>query len=99
MKTYLNVLLRNNIDINIIFRTELIFFSTLKNLITEFNFSNNSFYVLKLSNDLIRHFVKHHSLFSFPSFQLLLYLKNNGFGNKDEINDYFKTSLSYNSLY
>jgi hypothetical protein len=99
MKTYLNVLLRNNIDINIIFRTELIFFTSLKNLITESNFPNNSFHILKLSNDLIRHFVKHHSLFSFPSFQLLLYLRNNGFENKDEINDFFKTSLSYNSLY
>ncbi len=94
MKTYLNVLLRDNIEVNIIFRAELIFFNSLKNLKTEFNFPNNSFYKLKLPSDLIRHFIKHNLLFIFPSFHLLLNLKNNGFGNKDIFNDLVKTSLS-----
>ena len=93
MKTYLNVLLRNNIEANIIFHAELIFFNSLKKLKTEFNFPNNSFYKLKLPSNFIRHFIKHNLLFIFPSFKLLLDLKNNGFGNKDIFNDVVKTSL------
>ena len=99
MKTYLSVLLRNNIDINTIFLTKLAFFSVLKNVKSEFNSTNNLFYIFKLSNDLIRHFAKHHSLFYFPSFQLLRYRNVNDFGNKDEINDLFKRNFSLNCVY
>ena len=99
MKTYLSVLLRNTIKINTIFQTELKFFSVFKNVKPEFNAINNSFYKFKLSNDLIRYFVNYYSLFLFPNSKQLLYVTNNGFGYKDEINGFFKRSTSLNSLY
>jgi hypothetical protein len=99
MKTYLSVLLQNNIDINTIFQTKLAFFTALKNVKPEFNSTNNLFYIFKLSNDLIRNFAKHHALFYFPSFQLLRYRNDNDFGNKDEINDLFKRNFSLNFVY
>jgi hypothetical protein len=99
MKTYLSVLLQNNIDINTIFQTKLAFFSILENVKLEFNSTNNLFFIFKLSNDLIRNFAKHHVLFYFPSFQLLRYCNDNDFGNKDEINDLFKRKFSLNCVY
>ena len=95
MKTYLNVLLRNNIDINIIFRTELIFFSTKNCFKTELPTPPGSFYIFILSNALIRYFVKHFSLLSILSLQILFYLRNNSFGTKEKINGAFIRSLFF----
>ena len=90
MKTYFSVLLRNTIDVNTIFRNELIFFSNLKNLKSESNSLNNSFYLLKLFNNLIRDFVIHQPFFSFPSCQQLIYLTSYRCENRRGIDNSFK---------
>ena len=99
MKTYLSVLLQKNSVINTIFRIESTFIGVLKNTKPEFNSNHNSFYVFKLSNDLIRQFVKQRPIFSFRTFQSLVYCNKNKLRNKDQIDDCSAIFFSLSNLH